>query len=168
MNTTRRAGFTLVEILIVVLILGIIAAIALPRFSNASATARASMMADDLRIMRQQAEIYRGQHLGRAAGYPPGGGDPTEAQFIAHMTLASNQIGESAPADTPGFRFGPYLREIPVNPVNGKDSVLVLPDGAALPDAASDAHGWIYQPSTMTIRADCVGNDEHGKAYFDY
>ena len=54
-----KRAFTLVEILIVVVILGILAAIVLPKFSNASAIARASMLADDLRVIRMQVQVYR-------------------------------------------------------------------------------------------------------------
>ena len=163
-------AFTLVEILIVVVILGIIAAVALPRFSNASAMARASMLADDLRVMRIQLAVYKGQHLGVSAGYPGGNPSlpPTEPAFVAHMTLASDEYGQTAPPGTPGFRFGPYLSEMPVNPVNGKVSVQIVGDQEQFPAQPDDSHGWIYQPSTLTLRGDCAGSDESGRSYFDY
>ena len=41
----RKSGFTLIEILIVVIILGILAAIVIPQFSNASNDARKSSLA---------------------------------------------------------------------------------------------------------------------------
>ena len=167
-HSHHRPAFTLVEILIVVIILGILAAIVLPKFSTASATARASMLADDLRSFRTQVAVYEGQHLSRAAGYPTGGGTPTEADFVAQMTLASRDDGQTAAVGTAGFKHGPYMREIPPNPVNGKTSVLVLDDAADLPTAASDQYGWVYQPATMIIKADCVGQDDTGRAYFDY
>ena len=167
---SARKAFTLVEILIVVVILGILAAIVLPKFSNASAIARASMLADDLRVIRMQLSIYRGQHTGGGPGYPEGDvdGEPTEADFIAAMTLASNVVGETAALGTPGYRFGPYLREVPPNPVNGRTSVQIIADGAAFPAAADDSHAWIYQPSTLLLKADCPGTDDRGRAYFDY
>ena len=72
-------GFTLVEILIVVMILGILAAVAIPKFANASQSARESSLKDNLRLLRTQLGVYKSQHS-LYPGYP--GGDftatPTE------------------------------------------------------------------------------------------
>ena len=123
----RRGGFTLVEILIVVVILGIIAAIALPRFSNAATRARASMLSDDLRVIRTQLTVFKAQHRDVAPGYPDGdtSEQPTQAAFIAHMTQSSNPEGETASPGTAGYDYGPYLREVPVNPLNSKSTVQI-------------------------------------------
>ncbi|MCD6378517.1 MAG: type II secretion system protein [Planctomycetes bacterium] len=163
-------AFTLVEILIVVVILGIIAAIVIPKFSNASAMAKASMLADDLRVIRTQIQIFKSQHLGVAPGYPncDPSAQPTEQAFIDQMTKASTATGEIAEPGTPGYKFGPYLREIPENPINGKSSVLIIANGQPFPASPDDTHGWIYQPSTLIFKAGCSGKDENGKAYFDY
>ena len=170
MPVLNRQAFTLVEILIVVLILGILAAIVLPRFSNASAIARASMLADDLRIIRMQLEVFKAQHIGVPASYPNGDPTavPTEAAFIAHMTQASNVYSETAAPNTPGYDYGPYLREVPENPVNGKTTVQIITDAQPFPGAPDDSHAWIYKPSTMEFKADSPGADENGEAYFDY
>jgi len=154
----------------VVILLGILAAIVIPKFSNATQTARSSMMADNLRIIRTQIEVFKGQHNGIPAGYPAldTTQTPTEAAFIAQMTLSSKATGELAAPGTAGFPFGPYLRQIPQNPVNASTRVEVLPDGAPFPDAADGSHGWIYQPATMLFKADCKGSDETGRDYFDY
>ena len=64
----REQGFTLVEILIVVVILGILAAIVIPQFTNASETARASSLNTQLQSIRSQLELYQLQHNGE---YPP-------------------------------------------------------------------------------------------------
>jgi len=170
MPALNRKAFTLVEILIVVLILGILAAIVLPRFSNASAIARASMLADDLRIVRMQLVVYKAQHLGVPAGYPDGvpTAAPTEEAFRLQMTQASNVYGETAAPGTAGYDYGPYLREVPENPVNGENTVQIIPDGQPFPAAGDDSHAWIYKPSTMEFHADSSGTDEDGEAYFDY
>ncbi|MEM6757298.1 MAG: type II secretion system protein [Planctomycetota bacterium] len=54
----RAAGFTLIEILIVVVILGILAAIVVPQFSNATTPALYSAFANDLTSMGRSLQVY--------------------------------------------------------------------------------------------------------------
>jgi general secretion pathway protein G len=170
MRRIEEHGFTLVEILIVVIILGILAAIVIPQFSNATASARASMLGDDLRLMRTQVMVFKGQHNSISPGYP--GGDaskpPTEAAFGDHITLASNATCETAAPGTSGYPYGPYMSQMPENPINGKRSVQVLGDAATFPSSPGNVYGWIYQPSTLLFRSDAIGSDETGRPYFDY
>jgi len=63
----HRRGFTLVEILIVVVILGILASIVIPQFSNATETARQNTLKDELRYLRTQFVVYGAQHNDVAA-----------------------------------------------------------------------------------------------------
>ena len=168
MNSQNK-GFTLVEILIVVVLLGILAAIVIPQFSNASEDARFSAAVDNLRRVRTQVELYRHHHGGIVApGYPPGGGAPNEATFVDQMTLASDVDGATAAPGTPGFIYGPYLQQIPVNPFNGLRTIQVIADGVAVPAAATGTFGWIYKPETADFRVDAVGQDDSGHNFYDY
>ncbi|MDG2021310.1 MAG: prepilin-type N-terminal cleavage/methylation domain-containing protein [Phycisphaerales bacterium] len=62
-NSLKR-GFTLIEILIVVVILGILAAIIIPQFTDAAQDAGASSARSQLQTMRSQIELYRVQNNG--------------------------------------------------------------------------------------------------------
>lgn len=72
MNKTyrRRGGFTLIEILIVVVILGILAAIVIPQFTDAAQDANVSSARSQLQSMRSQIELYRVQNNGTAPANP--------------------------------------------------------------------------------------------------
>lgn len=164
----RQSGFTLVELLIVVVILGILAAVAIPQFNNSAEEARASNLQSNLAILRNSLEFYRTNHTGKYPGYPVGGGTPTEALTTAQLTLSSKSDGSTAAVGTAGFDYGPYIREnIPENPVNGLATIMVLGDAAAFP-AADDTTGWIYQPKTGKLRANSSGKAPSGKLYFDF
>lgn len=58
-HARRQRGFTLIEILIVVVILGILAAIVIPQFTNASQDAQVSAIKSQLQTVRSQIELYR-------------------------------------------------------------------------------------------------------------
>ena len=108
-------GFTLVEILIVVVILGILAAIVIPQFTSASTEAKESALVSDLQAMRSQIELYKIQHNDNLPG------EDLSGDFVTAMTTNTDQDGNA------GGRFGPYMRQIPVNPFStaaaGENSV---------------------------------------------
>src|SRR6185312_718042 len=82
-----RRGFTMVEILIVVVILGILAAIAVPKLSNASQVARESSLKESLRLKRTQLGVYKAQH-DVYPGFPGGDASQTpSAQVMADQLL---------------------------------------------------------------------------------
>lgn len=163
-------AFTLVEILIVVVLLGILAAAVVPQFSNASQQARAGMLKDDLRVLRSQIEVFAAQHRGVPPGYPDCDlmASPTEPDFLAHLTMASDAFGNLAAPGTAGFPYGPYMSRMPPNPVSQLDTVEVLDDGEPIPAAPDGSHGYVYHPASRTLLADSTGADPDGVPYFDY
>ena len=58
LNTSRKAGFTLVEIMIVVAIIGLLAAIAIPNFVKARARAQTNACIANLKQIEGAKETY--------------------------------------------------------------------------------------------------------------
>jgi prepilin-type N-terminal cleavage/methylation domain-containing protein len=163
-------AFTLVEILIVVVLLGILAVVIVPMVSGSVISARESALAHDLQLLRRYILIYKCQHLEISPGYPNGDTtqSPTEQAFIDQMTLSSNAEGQTAAIGTPGFERGPYIMKIPVNSLNNMSTIQFLGDGEDFPADADESHGWVYKPSTSEVRCDNAGTDDVGKRYYDY
>ncbi len=166
----KPRGFTLIEILVVVVLLGILAGVVLPHIANGAISARESALASDLQMLRRYVLIYKAQHKEVAPGYPNGDTTqaPTQQAFLDQMMLSSDSDGNTAAVGTAGFPRGPYLMRMPVNPLNNKDTLEPLANGAAFPANADDSHGWIYKADTAEIRADCGGSNDAGKLYYDY
>ena len=76
MRLSRNRGFTLVEILIVVVILGILSAVVVPQFTGATQEAQRTATLDQLVKIREAIDLY---HVRNNAQYPnivAGVGDP--------------------------------------------------------------------------------------------
>ena len=116
---TQKAGFTLVEILIVVIILGILAAIVIPQFTSASQDARKNSLTSQLQTLRSQIELYKLQHLDQLPSTLVGG-TPSWDQLINK----TNNAGTTG--TTTAFPFGPYLQSAPTNSLNGQSAMLVV------------------------------------------
>jgi type II secretion system protein G len=146
---TRKGGFTLVEILIVVIILGILAAIVIPQFTSASQDARKNSLTSQLQTLRSQIELYKLQHLDQLPTALVGS-TPNWSQF----TLKTNDQGTTGTGTA--FPFGPYLQADPKNPLNGGTAVLVVTADVA----AGDASG-----GTATNQAGFVISSVNGKIW---
>mgnify|MGYP001566831248 CR=1 FL=1 len=137
-----KAGFTLVEILIVVVILGILAAIVIPQFTEASTEAKTSSLCTDLQSVRSQIELYKIQHNDNLPGVANGLHTGT-ALFAGAMTAQTDIYGAV------GIDYGPYLQKLPTNQFTNKATVNTA--GGVLGD---DSHGWEFNPATGAFHAD--------------
>jgi general secretion pathway protein G len=162
-------AFTLVEILIVVVILGIMATIVIPQFSNASYQARENTLKDELRYLRIQIQVYRAQHRDISPGYPNGdtSATPTEADFNDQMTKFTSESGAVSATQSAVYKYGPYLSKVPANPLTQIGTMVVDPGSGPIADPTTDG-GWIYQPVTQKIVAAKTGTDQSNVKYVDY
>ena len=148
-NRSARSGFTLVEILIVVIILGILAAIVIPQFASASNDARKNSLMSQMQLVRSQLSLYALEHRD---AYPPlliAGG----ATAWDNMTVKTN--ADHTTTGTP--TLGPYLMQSPVNHLNSLTTVTVVTGttdygtgGVAAPGSAG---AWVFNASTGKIWA---------------
>jgi type II secretion system protein G len=161
-NRSRRRGFTLIEVLIVVVILGILAATVLPQFTASTANAKESALRADLAQLRSQLQLFRFQHDGV---YPNGTAD----KVVEQLTMASNLAGDTAEPGTAGYPFGPYLiGQLPTNPYNGGSGILVKTSAISATDVDPTAvHGslkvgWVYSSLTGQVIANTAGTAADG------
>jgi len=133
-----KRGFTLVEILIVVVILGILAAIVVPQFTQASTEAKLNSLCSNLQSLRSQIELYKVQHNDTP---------PYLAAFedqMIYTTDVNGNVNGTSKARTGAFQYGPYLERVPANPFNNDPNVV---------DWTVTGSGWQYEDTTGEIRA---------------
>ena len=170
MTTRTRSGFTLIEILIVVIVLGIMTSIVVPQLTSGTRDSREATLKDCLRYLRTQIHVYQTQHNDVPPGYP--GNDPAQTAdattFVAQMTQYSDPDGNISGTQSKAFAFGPYISEMPANPLSAKNGILLV-TGPTLPAPdPSQPYGWMYCPQTKQIVANLAGTDEEGVPYSTY
>jgi general secretion pathway protein G len=159
--STRHArrsykAFTLVEILIVVIILGILASIVVAQFANVRGSTSDTALKDNLRWMRSAVLLYQAEH----------GGFPTLASFDGQMTGYTNLGGAIGAAKDPTtYKFGAYMLSLPALPVGaekGKTAVTGY--------TFATGFGWQYDEANGTVRPNCEDTelDANGVAYNTY
>lgn len=143
----RRAGFTLIEILIVVVIMAVLAATIIPQFSSSTNDAKVSTAQFNLAMMRSQVQLYSLHHNGVL---------PTGANNLQQFTTPTDVNGNLSTTQLPSstYPYGPYCQQIPVNPFTGSNTVTVF-TGTGTPTASgSTTAGWIYSPTTGQLWID--------------
>jgi prepilin-type N-terminal cleavage/methylation domain-containing protein len=168
--TTRNSklAFTLVELLIVVAILGIMAAVVVPAIKSYTTEAKESAAKRDLSILRSAIELYASQHNAFPPGYVDGLFKPLPPITTAQFCSPSDSSGEVAEEPDESHNLGPYLLSIPKNPFNDKDTIQILAPATPFPESPTDATGWIYKPAAKAIRLNSPGTDAKGVDYYDY
>jgi general secretion pathway protein G len=135
----RPKAFTLIEILIVVVILGILAAIVIPMFASVSSDAQASTTYSEVQKIRRHIEVFRARNSNSLPTVAPG--DGTWGPLVGSG--------------------GEYLMAAPVNQWIGGANAHVIIFGSG-PDAIyHTTYGWIYDPANGNVwAAGFDANDE--------
>lgn len=152
-------GFTLVELLVVVVILAILAAIIVPQFTAATDDATQAAYDSNISNLRAAIDLYRQQHnaypgakTSSGATCPAGSSAVTgavgEAAFVAQLRNYTNAAGQACTGTDAEFKYGPYLKDdVPGNPLGTSNSVAVV-TGGTLGLASSGTGGWRFDSIT--------------------
>lgn len=149
-HSSRRA-FSLLELVIVVVILGILAAIAVPRMSRSATNAADNAVAANLAILRNAVDLFSTEHGG---AYPSVGNLPNA--LTQYSDVAGTTFGAAKDTGT-GVIYGPYVRDIPPLPVGankGKNTFTATLGGS---------FGWVYDASTGKITPNCPDSEVDGR-----
>lgn len=105
-----KKGFTLVELLIVIIIIAVLAAIAIPKFANSSLRSKEAALRGNLRMTRDAIDLFRADT----------GVLPAVAADLAVTTAPANGLDATggSKAITAADWRGPYLQALPADPTN--------------------------------------------------
>jgi type II secretory pathway pseudopilin PulG len=143
------------EILIVAVIIGIVAAIAVPQFQSFSADASGTALKTDLMRLRDAIRRYEADHSAF----------PSAANAAMQLTYFSDRDGDTSTTKDATHVFGPYLISIPKLPVGENVGATGVSD-----DPETEGTGWCYDPETGYIYANTTDDevDVDGAKYNEY
>jgi prepilin-type N-terminal cleavage/methylation domain-containing protein len=133
----NERGFTLIELIVVVIILAILAAVIIPQLQGSTEDAKLSTLDTDLSATRSAIELYYVQHgntypgtvLNDTVSGATAAHASAAAAFVAQMTKYSDANGNTSDVRDATFKFGPYMKKgVPKNP---------LPNSATTTEAAA-------------------------------
>jgi len=141
--SSPRRGFTLIELMIVVAIIGVLAAIAIPKFADLIRKSSEGAARGNLGSLRSALTVYYGDMEGQ---YP---------DKLSALTIAGKYLSVIGPAKTPNYH---------------NDSSAELD---ALPNAGTDSGRWLYDnvagdDNVGFLMIDCTHTDTKGLIWTSY
>lgn len=142
-HRTLKRAFTLIEILIVVVILGILAAIITPQFATATSDTKAANIKSQIAMMQRQIELFHA----RNGHYPfPSSAGPADWDTLTGDEDLSGTIdaGEHV-----------YFKDVPSNPAwqpaSAPEAAMIDVVGAGTRGSAGA--GWVWELDNYNVHA---------------
>jgi len=156
-----RRGIGILDTLIVVVIMSILAATAIPQLSDSIGDAQDAVLMKNLQAVRGQIEVFKLHHLGHSPGW--NGVDP-----LTHLSMYSDEEGKISASPSASYPYGPYLR--PTEIVNPFNNGYQLQQSSTPAKETPDPNllimgkpvGWFYNPNTGRIAANAPGSTAGG------
>ena len=143
----RRKGFSVLNGIILVAILAVVTAVAIPLAGIAGEHLTQTALGQNLHALRSQIAVYKEEHGGRVPVLYQG-----SLPQLIHTTNVLGDPGEPGP----DYPYGPYLPDgIPINPITG--SRRIAPCETVPPASASGEVGWLYHQQSGSIFPDVEG-----------
>jgi general secretion pathway protein G len=140
MHRSTRKGFSLIEMVIVILILGIIAAVAAPRMFDTATTAEENTTRQQLQVLRNAIEMYRA----RDGVYPESNDLPRAMLTMLNGPFPAPSVG-SHRGDAEVYYDGDADTETQVQP------------------SAPAVGGWAYKPANGSLRLNVTASEGDGR-----
>jgi len=155
----KTSGFTLVELLVVVIILAVLASIVVPQFASSTDDAKVAALDSTLSNLRNSIELYYHQHGATYPGKNTSGanGSAASAQaMIDQLTLFTNSSGDAVQTKSATHKYGPYIKAqtFPKNPIDNTRTITINTTNQGALNATISANptgGWWYDPESGKI-----------------
>ncbi len=139
----KHAAFTLVELLIVIIIIAVLAAIAIPKFANQSTRSKESALRAELSLLRNGVEMFKTD----CGAYPSALAD---LAATAAPATGKDSAGNNKAILAADWK-GPYVNKVNVDPVSGNAFTYS-----------------IASPTVGQVSSSAAGNDSNGVAFGTY
>ena len=155
----NQSGFTLIEMLIVIVVLGILAMIIVPQITVSTEDAKISTLQTNLSGVRSAVETYYAQHASTYPGRNNSGAAGTTASdgaaalaFVVQMTQYTNEAGLVQTNKDTTYKYGPYIKgsAMPTNPFTNTNTLVCDYDEAVITTRTVSGGGeaWRFFPIT--------------------
>lgn len=168
----NESGFTLIEMLIVIIILGILAMVIIPQITVSTEDAKLSTLQANLTGIRNSVEAYYVQHgnvypgAKNTSGGASGSDGEAATAFVAQLTQYTAFSGAVSNTKDGTYKYGPYVKggQLPGNPYDdGANDVTCDYDEGNITVRTADAtSAWKFFPKTGVF----IANDSSASAAY--